>query len=558
MRETTTQQERKRAIETIAVCSAVSQFETKLSNCLLTIWGISHFDKYHVEETHRADQRIEGQLLKGGNVDLSQRPDLVQQQTLHLTTELRQGLAVLQLNAANLADYVNACIEENPVFTDVSQEDADTSEVEGWQDGKARDARNENTAFSTADSNRTIYSGMDGHTPRVSTDAIMERRGHGSPETFDAERRDMSQRSFSIDRFLEARETVTEHVMSQLRMQTNDVRIHAIGGFISGNLDGSGYLTMTVAEIAEVLGVDEDEVEEVLELIQGLQPLGLAARNLAECLRPQLEASGLMTPLLDKLLSNHLSDLERKSVASVAHDMGVSPEDLERELQSIRCCNPRPGSQFDTTSDPIWPEAVIEREPDGTYSVRLNDLYLPELKVDERYRTLASSVKDKATADYLMEKIREAEGLIEGVAYRNATLYKITCSIAEMQTEFFDEGFDRLRPLTMAKIAETAGVSQSTVSRIANGNYVQTPRGTFELRFFFHGATRADGAVEVSSLSVKRRIREIIEAENPAKPLSDQAISTELQAEGIEISRRTVAKYRDQLGIPVKAARKRK
>ena len=491
-------------------------------------------------------------------MDLSQRPDLVQQQSLHLTTELRQGLAVLQLNAVNLTDYVNACIEENPVFDNPLDDAADPTVAERQRDEQAPGAQSDSAALSTADSNRTVYSGMDGTPFRMSTDAILEGRGHGSPETFDMERRDMSQRSFSIDRYLEAHETVTEHVMSQLRMQTDDERVRAIGGFIAGNLDGSGYLTMTAAEIAETLGVGEDEVETVLKLMQRLQPLGLAARNLAECLRPQLEANGSMTPLLDRLLSSHLNDLERKSVASVAHDMGVSPEELELELQSIRSCNPRPGSQFDTASDPIWPEAVIERESDGTYSVRLNDLYLPELKVNERYRTIAVSIKDKETASYLKEKIREAEGLIEGIAYRNATLYKVTCCIAEMQTEFFDEGFDRLRPLTMGKIAEMAGVSQSTVSRIANGNYVQTPRGTFELRFFFHGGTRAEGAVEVSSLSVKRRIREIVDAENSAKPLSDQAISAELQAEGVEISRRTVAKYRDQLGIPVKAARKRK
>lgn len=490
-------------------------------------------------------------------MDLSQRPDLVQQQTLHLTTELKQGLAVLQLNAANLAEYLNSCVEANPVFVDVLDSEPPAPETNTRSDETASDTPDEKVSFSIADSNRTVYAGMSDHSHRLSTDAILEGRGHGSPETFDSERRDMSQRTFSFDRYLEAPETLTEHIMSQIRLQTDDERARAIGGYIAGNLDSSGYLTMGVDEIAETLGVDAGEVEGVLTRIQRLQPLGLGARTLAECLKPQLEAEGLMTPLLDKLLSDHLQDLEKKSIASVARDMGIAPEELENALESIRRCNPRPGLQFDTISDPIWPEVIVERGPQGTYDVRLNDLFLPELKINERYRTLASSIKDKATSDYLKDKIREAEGLIEGVAYRNATLYKIACSIVEMQTEFFDEGFNRLRPLTMATIAQMAGVSQSTVSRIANGNYMQTPRGTFELRFFFHGATQADGAVEVSSLSVKRRIREIVEAENPAKPLSDQAIANELQDEGLTISRRTVAKYRDQLGIPVRAARKR-
>ena len=490
-------------------------------------------------------------------MDLSQRPDLVQQQTLHLTTELKQGLAVLQLNAANLVEYVSSCIEENPVLVDTQDYADNVPKTSMRRDETSSDTPNEKVSFSTADSNRTVYAGVEGHSHRLSTDAILEGRGHGSPETFDYERRDMSQRTFSFDRYLEAPETVTEHVMSQLRMLTDDERIRAIGGFIAGNLDSSGYLTMTVDEISQALGAKPNEIEQVLDIIQHLQPLGLAARNLAECLKPQLDAEGLLNPLVKDLLANHLADLEKKSVASVARDMGVPLDELEQELENIRRCNPRPGLQFDTSSNHIWPEVVVERESDGAYTVHLNDLYLPDLKINEQYRVIASTVKDKETSNYLKDKIREAEGLIDGIAYRNATLYKVACCITEMQTEFFDEGFDRLRPLTMAKVANLVGVSQSTISRIANGNYMQTPRGNFELRFFFHGAAQADGSVEVSSLSVKRRIREIIETENPAKPLSDQAIANELQGEGVEISRRTVAKYRDQLGIPVRAARKR-
>lgn len=385
----------------------------------------------------------------------------------------------------------------------------------------------------------------------------MEGRGHGSPESFDHERRDMSQRAFSIDRFLETSETLTEHLMSQFRMQVDDERARAIAGFIAGSLNGNGYLTMPIVEIAEALGVSDDEVAAVLGCIQQLHPTGVAARDLAECLRLQLDAAGLMTPLLDDLLANHLAELEKKSLVSVAREMGVEKSDLEAALADIRTCNPRPGSQFDTGADSVWPEVAVERQGDGSYQVRLNDLYLPELRVDAHYRTLAATARDKATADYLKEKIREAEGLIAGIAYRNATMCKIACFIAEMQAEFFDEGFDRLRPLTMAQAAEAAGVSQSTVSRLVNGNYLQTPRGTFELRFFFHGATRAEGAVEVSSVSVKRYIRKAIDAEDPSKPLSDQAIAELLRDEGVVISRRTVAKYRGQLAIPVRAVRKR-
>lgn len=490
-------------------------------------------------------------------MDLSQRNDLVQQQTLHLTTELRQGLAVLQLNAVDLAEYVNSCIEANPVFAldSYARDDADPTRVR--PDEAISNTPHGKAASTTADANRTVYSGIDRYTSRLSTDALLEGRGHGSPATFDSERHDMSQRRFSLDRFLEVPETLAEHLMSQLRMVTNDERMRAIGGFLAGSLDSSGYLTISIDEAAEALGVDSFEVEQTLALIQHLNPVGIAARSLAECLRLQIESEGRMTAVIDVLLADHLADLERKSVASVASDMGVSQNEIEEALSEIRACNPRPGLQFNVAATAVWPEVVVERVGDGVYQVKLQDLFLPELRVDEQYRTLAETTRDKNASHYLKERIREAEGLIDGIAYRNETLYKMACCITELQVEFLDEGINRLRPLTMAQVAEAVGVSQSTISRLANGNYIQTPRGTFELRFFFHGSTQAKGAVEVSSLSVKRRIKELIEAEDPAKPLSDKAIADELMSEGVSISRRTVAKYRDQLGIPVRAARKR-
>lgn len=490
-------------------------------------------------------------------MDLSQRNDLVQQQTLHLTTELRQGLAVLQLNAVDLAEYVNFCMEENPVFSLDSYVRDDAEPIHVRLDEVSSEMPDEKAASTTVDANRTVYSGIDGFTSRLSTDALLEGRGHGSPATFDSERRDMSQRRFSLDRYLEAPETLAEHLMFQLRMVTDSERTRAIGGFLVGNLDGSGYLTVSIDEAAEALGVDPLEVEETLALVQHLNPIGVAARSLAECVRIQIEFKGHMTEVIDVLLTNGLADLEKKSVASVASDMGVSQNEIEEALSEIRACEPRPGRQFDAVAATVWPEVVVERVDNGVYQVRLQDLFLPELRVDEHYRTLAETVRDKTAAHYLKERIREAEGLIDGITYRNETLYKIACCITELQVEFFDEGINRLRPLTMAQVADAIGVSQSTISRLSNGNYIQTPRGTFELRFFFHGAARAKGSVEVSSLSVKMRIKEIIGAEDPTKPLSDRRITDELVSEGISISRRTVAKYRDQLGIPVRAARKR-
>ena len=485
---------------------------------------------------------------------LGQNIDVVQQQTLHLTPELQQGLTILQFNALDLVEYVNSHMEQNPVFED----DAQTSDAEMTTSVRA-DETSSNTpmgdaSLSTADANRTVYQNLDHHVGPISGDALLEGRGHGSAATFDNERRDLSQRSFSLDRYLEVPETLAEHLMAQVRLQTSDPRTLAIAEYLTGNLDGSGYLIVSTEETAAALGIDLDEIEATLALIQRLQPVGIAARSLSECLRLQIESKDRMTPLLDDLLENHLDKFLKKSVASIASDMGVEASDLSRALEEIRQCNPRPGMQSFAAPSPIWPEIIVVPVNDG-YEVQLRDLGLPDMRINEYYRTLADSIRDKQTAQYLKERIKEAEALLEGITYRRETLYKIACCIVEMQREFFDEGFDRLRPLTMAAVADVVGVVPSTISRLVNGNYMQTPRGTFELRFFFHSAAQSDSSVEVSSVSVKRRIQGLIASEDPRHPLSDQKIAELLEEEGVEISRRTVAKYRNQLGIPGKAAR---
>ena len=244
-------------------------------------------------------------------------------------------------------------------------------------------------------------------------------------------------------------------------------------------------------------------------------------------------------------------------IAGIARDMGISLAQLGEALEVIRTCNPRPASQFGRPSRPIWPEVVVTAVDDGTYEVSLQDFYLPHLKINPTYRAMASNVKEHETETYLSEKLKEAESLIDGINFRHATLYKVACCMVQMQVEFFEKGYDCLRPLTRAQVAEATGVSESTVSRVSNGNYMQTPRGVFELRFFFHSSAYQGTDRVVSSISVKHRIGELVDCEDPSNPLSDQAISEALEREGVSVSRRTVNKYREELGIPARAARRR-
>lgn len=461
------------------------------------------------------------------SMKLDQRSDLSLQQHLHLTTELKQGIAILRMSASELSEYARMCVEENPFFDE-----------DDWIEPR-----------------HPISPERYEHD--VSADALFEKRGHGSPENFDRERGDMSQRSFSFDRYLTEGDSLDEHLIDQLRMQSDGTRTMVVGKYLIGNIDASGYLQISIEQAAVALGVSVEEVAGVLDLIQQFEPTGVGARNLAECLLLQLGRSGELTDTLERLIKNYLPDFESKTPASIAHSMGLSLAELNEALDVIRTCNPRPASQFGSPSRPIWPEVIVEALSNGEYTVTLQDFYLPHMRINPTYRALASSTADRETQTYLNEKLKEAEGLINGISFRHATLYKIACCIVQMQIEFFEKGYDCLRPLTMAQVAEATGVSESTVSRVASDNYMQTPRGVFELRFFFHSSAFQAADRVVSSVSVKHRIGELIAREDPSNPFSDQAISELLAREGVAVSRRTVNKYRDEMGLPARSARRR-
>lgn len=504
-------------------------------------------------------------------MDLSMKPDVSVSHGLHLTTELAQGIQVLQMTASDLSEYVRDCVGENPFFDDDVSYREGTRSIEGSGaealaaddgaevSGAAYEGRKPEEVLTTlgASDASDVSDGVR-YRRDVSTDELFERRGHGSPERFGNERPDMAQRSFSFDRFLVERESLEDYLLEQLHVSSYDVQTQRLGEYLIGCLDGSGYLRVPLSFIAEELGCTEELVADALKVIQSFDPVGVGARDLSECVKIQLEARGALSPLLERVLSGYLEQFGVKTPAAIARSLGVSLVELTSAMDVVRTCNPRPGSQFGGASRPIWPEVVVEASPEGGYEVWLQDFYLPELKINEKYRTLALKSDGQSSEEYLKRKLKEAEGLLSSIRYRHATLRKVACAIVELQRGFFDEGFEALRPLTMAHVAEVSDVSESTVSRLVNGNYMQTPRGVFELRFFFSSsASSREGGEGASSLSVKRRIADLVAQEDPAKPLSDQALSDALAEAGIEISRRTVNKYRDELGIPARAARRR-
>lgn len=467
-----------------------------------------------------------------------------QRQELHLTTELRQGISILQMSATELAEHVKQQVGENPFLDD-----------DDWEWPKHPQMAD---AFEQTASVEALRESSYAARPEDPC------QGYDSANAYDSLRPDRyaeAGEGSSFEQFAVREETLSEHLLTQLSLLDAPASLHALCEYLIGCLDSEGYLREPLEEIAISLGAELQQVESALALLQSMEPTGVGARSLRECLELQLRARGLMDAAgVRIMLERGLPLLGKAGPAQLTKELGLTLAQVDAALEVLRSCNPHPGAQYGASSSPIWPEVLVEAEPSvagkpPVFAVRMQDFFLPHLKVNNYYRTLASEEKNKGTAEYLSRMLKEAESLVDGIAYRKTTLYKVACTVVELQSGFFEHGYAALRPLTMEEVAGITGLSESTVSRVANGNYLQTPRGLYELRFFFQRAADAEGAGIVAQAAVKHRIKELVEQEDPRRPLSDQSIADALAAEGICLARRTVSKYRTDLGIPAKPFR---
>jgi len=331
---------------------------------------------------------------------------------------------------------------------------------------------------------------------------------------------------------------------------------------VVGNLDDSGYLGMPVEEIAADFQLTPLQVEDVLQKVQSrLDPPGLAARDLRECLLLQLQRNGQSDSLAAKIVSTHLQELGRKQVAAITKALGHSPTAVQDAVQLIASLDPHPGRIFrQETSEIVTPEVVVERTADG-FEVRLNKDELPSLRISTAYKDMlgaaAGGENGREVRNYLREKIRSGRFFLRTLEQRSETILHIAESIVQHQPGFFEEGPSHLKPMTMAMVAEAVGVHETTVSRAVSGKYMETPWGIFEMKYFFTSGYQTEGGDEVSNESVRQSITELIDGEPAHKPLSDQQIVKILTGRGLTVARRTIAKYREQLGILPSHLRKR-
>src|SRR5438309_1373521 len=362
-----------------------------------------------------------------------------------------------------------------------------------------------------------------------------------------------------IENTLSTAASLSDHLMWQLSLQTEDEKLREIGGAIVGNLDDDGYLVASVEEIAAMGDWPVADVERALQHVQTFDPIGVAARDLQECLWLQIRHLGLEGTPTEKIVTEHLRLLQNHQVPEIARKLGMTIDDLKQHIEVIRHLDPKPGSRYNPTqSQYVIPDVYVMKVEDE-YVVVLNEDGLPQMRISPVYRRLL----DKSAADntdetraYVKDKFRSALWLIKSVEQRQKTIFKVAKSIVNFQRDFLDHGIEHLRPLVLRDVANDIGMHESTVSRVVTNKYMHTPQGVFEMKYFFHSGISSSYGESVSSVTIKQRIRKIIENEDPRKPLSDSKIVSILQREGLVLARRTIAKYREELKIPTSNQRK--
>jgi RNA polymerase sigma-54 factor len=463
----------------------------------------------------------------------------IQKLGLVMTPKLQQAIKLLQVPALELQQMLKQELMTNPMLEEPEENEEVTPEEtvpekSGEDEGELKTSENE------IDWDRYLRDGFE-----------MGSRAAGERE--EAEHSEEPMRRVPV-----VKVTLQEHLMSQLRMVTDSEENVKIGEFIVGNLDSDGFLDISTEEMAKLLSVEDSKVIEVLSIIKTLDPVGVGAVDLRECLLIQLEQAGLTESIAYAIVNDHFKDFLQRRYPEISRKLKRSVQDIQAAEETIGKLDPRPGARF-STEEPhyIVPDLIVEKVDDD-YVVQMNDRNVPRLRINRAYKKILLSAKsrDKEEHKYVTDKLNSARWLIHTIEQRRQTMIKVMQSILEVQREFFDRGIEHLKPLTLQQIAELVEMHESTVSRVTNGKYVQTPRGVFELKYFFSTGLKTDNGEAASSKRIKARISEIIDKEDGMKPLSDQDIAEMLKEDGFIVARRTVAKYRDQLRIL--PARKRK
>ena len=484
-------------------------------------------------------------MLSGRDVFMRLGYDLTIEQTqkLTMTPELIQAIQILQYNSQELEDFVSKEIMENPILE--------------MDNTVPNDSRENLKDPESSMSEELMYK-------EAERDDIDLREKIAESEYDDISYRQWEHRVsnedvVSFDQYTSKEETLQDYLLLQLTFSDLKDRDKKIGRYLVEGIDDNGYLTVDTDQTAAAFGVKSCTVERILKVIQGFEPVGVGARSLEECLLIQLEAKGFKDESLDYVIKNHLNDLAENKIQYIAKSIGLTVLQVQAMADLIRTLDPKPGMAYSSGEQIryVVPDVIIEKEDDG-YEIVTNDSTIPSLKVSSYYVNLVKNNKDDEDLQkYLNDKYNSALWLIKSIEQRKRTIFKVSEAVMKLQTEFLEKGEKYLKPMTLKQIADAVGVHESTVSRSINGKFIQTPRGVYEIKYFFSSGVGSGSGEGLSSNSIKTFIKEIIDGEDPKKPCSDQDMVEILSEKGIEISRRTVAKYRESMNILSSSKRRR-
>ncbi|MCI0337729.1 MAG: RNA polymerase factor sigma-54 [Acidobacteria bacterium] len=529
---------------------------------------------------------------------MSFKPTLSTQlsQRLVLTPQLRQRIEMLQMTKLELSDLVTQQLNENPVLEELSPEEVAVSpdlanvdfsetprnlingstEIPENPTSSVEPATSYDMSLSAAEQGESEagYGMNSGEFTQAPSEGMREAENVEAREPEIGERDSFEEIDFgstfeeyldpgyrtvekeikeapSFEQFLSSEQSLAEYLNWQLRLTITTPEVLEAAEAIIGNMTDDGFIDGAIEEIAAIGPWPMETVEKALEIIQQFDPTGVGAHDLRECLLLQLSYYGYGDRLAARMIRDHFPQLQNHKLPDLAKELGVSVEQVALELKLIRQLDPHPGRKYaPRDAHYIEPEVYIEKIEDE-YVIRFNDDGLPQLRINRQYRQMMENKEtSKETRDYIKDRFRSAVDLLKNIEHRKQTIYKVCERIVERQRDFLDKGVEYLKPMMLKDISEDIGMHLSTVSRVVNGKYAHTPQGVIELRRFFTEGMVNDEGEEVSTRIIKLKIKKMIEAEEPREPLTDDQIAARLAQEGQKLSRRTVAKYRDQMKIP--------
>ena len=498
---------------------------------------------------------------------VAQRLELRQGQSLVMTPQLQQAIKLLQLSNIELNAFVEQELERNPLLERDESPSRDGGDTGGEdtpatpasEEVLAADAKmsdGEVSADSTLDADLSNVYGEDSRAELVGVQGLESEAGawanvRGGGGSFDDS-------EFGLENTLTQERTLREHLTEQMQVALKDTRQRLIGAYIIDLVDEAGYLRTDSDVIAERLGCEAAEIESLIAVLQSFEPTGVFARTLAECLALQLKERDRLDPAM-AILVQHLELVARRDHAQLMRLCGVDSEDLTEMLSDLRRCNPKPGLIFGSeVVQPVIPDVFVREGPDGAWIIELNTETLPRVLVNGRYLAQVSKSASREDKTYITECLNNANWLVKSLDQRARTILKVSTEIVRQQDAFFAHGIQHLRPLNLRTIADAISMHESTVSRVTANKYLATSRGVFELKYFFTSSIAAvEGGEAHSAAAVRHRIKTLIDAETADSVLSDDRIVELLREAGIDIARRTVAKYREAMRIPSSVQRRR-